>query len=348
MTVSPVPPRKKKGRLTEIVMWGFVLLIVAIVGLAAYSHFAPSFKSVPNRVEEGFKSDRINLVLIGVGGDTHIGEGKNLADAVMFVSLKPSTKQVALVSIPRDFYLKVGNFGMHRLNAAHALEGPGLLMDTVGQVVGQPVHAYVRVDFAAFESVVDALGGIDIYVYRPFYDYLFKDGFEQGWHHMDGKRALRYARYRYIRASAEGNNFGRELRQQQVMTAVKEKLQKLSPQDALKLANVARAVGNHTETNLTTQQMVELYSMFRNTDRKGIRNVSLKKFTEVIMVRTPGDTGEAIVPIGNDYTKIHAIMRDVFDSRDPIVMRDEIQLTEVERPPAIPRSKPAPVQTNAN
>lgn len=348
MTVSPVPPRKKKGRLAEIVMWGFVALIVAIVGLAAYSHFAPSLKSVPNRVEEGFKSDRINLVLIGVGGDTHIGEGKNLADAVMFVSLKPSTKQAALVSIPRDFYLKVGNFGMHRLNAAHALEGPALLMDTVGQVVGQPVHAYVRVDFAAFESVVDALGGIDIYVYRPFYDYLFKDGFEQGWHHMNGKRALRYARYRYIRASAEGNNFGRELRQQQVMTAVKEKLQKLPPQDVLKLVNVARAVGNHTETNLTTQQMVELYSMFRNTDRKEIRNVSLKKFTEVIMVRTPGDTGEAIVPIGNDYTKIHAVMRNVFDGRDPIVMRDEIQLTEVDRPPAIPQSKPAPLPPNAN
>jgi LCP family protein required for cell wall assembly len=327
---------------TEIVMWGFIALVVAMLGLAAYTRFAPSFKTVPNHVEDGYKNDRINILLIGVGGDTHPGEGKNLADAIMFVSLKPSTRQVALVSIPRDFYLKVGEYGMHRLNAAHALgangypgEGAGLLMDTVSQIMGQPVHAYVRVDFAAFQKVVDALGGVDIYVYRPFYDYLFKDGFQAGWQHMNGRRALHYARYRYVRASAEGNNFARELRQQQVITAVKEKIQKLPPGDVMKLYNVAKAVGDHTDTNLTTQQMVELYTMFRNTQRKDIRNVSLKKFTEIIMVTTPGDNGEAVRPIGNDYTKIHQVIATVFSGKDPIVMRDEIQLTDVGKPPAV-------------
>ena len=320
---------KKRGGFVEVLMWGFLLLLIAIAGLAAYSHFAPQLKTIPNRVADGFAQDRVNLVLIGVGGDTHIGEGKNLADAIMFVSLKPSTRQVALVSIPRDFYLDLGEYGRHRLNAAHSLNGPELLMNSVSKITGQPVHGYVRVDFAAFEKVVDALGGVDVYVYRPFYDFLFKDGFEQGWQHMNGKRALRYARYRYVRASAEGNNFARELRQQQVLTAIKEKIASLQPQDFLKLVNVARAVGNHTDTNLTTQQIVELFSMFRGTARNDIRNVSLKKFTEIIMVRTPGDTGEAVRPIGNDYTQIHAVLRDVFDGKEPIVMRDEIQLTDM-------------------
>jgi LCP family protein required for cell wall assembly len=338
---------KKRGRLAEVLMWGFVVLLVAIVGLAVYSHFAPKLQKIPNRVAEGFEQDRINLVLIGVGGDTHVGEGKNLADAIMFVSLKPSTRQVALVSVPRDFYLKIGEYGEHRLNAAHSLNGPALLMESVGQIVGQPVHGFVRVDFAAFEKVVDALGGIDVYVYRPFYDFLFKDGFEQGWQHMNGKRALRYARYRYVRASAEGNNFARELRQQQVLTAIKEKIQKLQPQDFVKLMNVARAVGNHTDTNLTTQQMVELFSMFRNTQRDAIRNVSLKKFTEIIMVRKPGDTGEAVRPIGNDYTTLHRVIRDVFDGKAPIVMRDEIQLTDVGTKPGSPPQNP-PQKTTTN
>lgn len=340
----------KRGGFAEVLMWGFLLLLVAIAGLAAYSHVAPRFKKIPNRVADGFSSDRINLVLIGVGGDTHIGEGKNLADAIMFVSLKPSTRQVALVSIPRDFYLEIGEYGRHRLNAAHALDGPELLMKTVGKIVGQPVHGYARVDFAAFEKVIDALGGIDVYVHRPFYDFLFKDGFEQGWQHMDGKRALRYARYRYVRASAEGNNFARELRQQQVLAAIKEKIQSLQPRDFVKLMSVARAVGNHTETNLTTQQIVELFSTFRATRRSDIRNVSLKKFTEIIMVRRPGDTGEAVRPIGNDYTKIHAVIRDVFDGRDPIVMRDEIQLTEMteaDRGPSVASTTaPAPSRSH--
>jgi LCP family protein required for cell wall assembly len=346
--------KRKKG-VAEYVMYGFVALLVIIAGVAAYTHFAPSFKTVPNRVADGYQKDRINILLIGVGGDTHPGEGKDLADAIMVASLRPSTRQVALVSVPRDFYVNIGTLGQHRLNAAHALgyrvgykgEGPGLLMDTVSDIIGQPMHAYVRIDFAAFEKVIDALGGVDIYVYRPFYDFLFKDGFEQGWQHLNGKRALRYARYRYVRASAEGNNFARELRQQQVITAIKDRIRNLPPQEALKLVNVARTVGNHTDTNLTTPQMLDLYAMFKNTERKDIRHVSLKKYTEVIMVRKPGDTGEAIVPFGGDYGKIHTLMAKVFEEKAPVVMRDEIQLTDVGAPPSATPAKPTHQQNHA-
>jgi len=312
-------------------MYGFVALVVIIAGIAAYAYFSPKWQKVPNRVAEGFKSDRINILLIGVGGDTHPGEGKDLADAIMLVSLKPSTRQVALMSLPRDLYIPMDRFGMHRLNAAHALDGPGYLMQVVQRVSGQPVHAYARIDFRAFREVIDALGGIDVYVYRPFYDYLFKDGFTQGWQHMNGKRALRYARYRYVRASAEGNVFGRELRQQQVLEAMKEKIAKLPTRDVLKLVTIVREVGTHTETNLTATQIADLYSLFRNTGRKDIRNVSLKKYMEVFMVSTPGDTGEAVRPIGNDFTPIRRLSADVFSGREPVVAHDEIQLTDVAR-----------------
>ena len=280
---------------------------------------------------DGFKADRVNILLIGVGGDTHPGEGKDLADAIMLASLKPSTRQVALLSLPRDLYIAMDEHGTRRLNAAHEFGGPAYLMQVVERVSGEPVHAYARIDFRAFREVIDALGGIDVYVYRPFYDYLFKDGFTQGWHHMNGHRALRYARYRYVRASAEGNDFGRELRQQQVLEAIKDKLRSLPPQEALKLVQVARAVGNHTDTNLTPPQIAELYSLFRGAGRSDIRNVSLKKYMEVFMVHTPGDVGEAVRPIGNDYRTVHHVVETVFTGTAPIVARDEIQLTEVNR-----------------
>jgi LCP family protein required for cell wall assembly len=312
--------------LAEILMFGFAGLVLVIGGIAAYAYFSPKLQTVPNRVADGFKADRINILLIGVGGDTHPGEGKDLADAIMLVSLKPSTKRVALMSLPRDLYVDMGEHGMHRLNAAHKFGGPAYLMDVVEKNIGEPVHAYARIDFRAFREVIDAVGGVDIYVYRPFYDYLFKDGFRQGWQHMNGQRALRYARYRYIRASAEGNVFGRDLRQQQVLEAVKEKLQKLPPRDVLKVVNVARAVGNHTDTNLTATQIADLFSLFRNTTRNDIRNVSLKKYMEVFMVSVPGDTGEAVRPVGNDFSKIHQLADHVFEARTPIVARDEIQL----------------------
>jgi polyisoprenyl-teichoic acid--peptidoglycan teichoic acid transferase len=206
-------------------------------------------------------------------------------------------------------------------------------------VLGQPVHAYARIDFKAFEKVIDALGGVDVYVYRPFYDYLFKDGFEKGWHHLDGKRALRYARYRHIRASYEGNNFGRELRQQQVVDAIRDKMKNLEPAQVLRLARLAMSSSDFTSTNLTTPQMVELYTTFRNTSRADVRHVSLKKFTKIIKLTEPHLYGEAVAPPKNDYTKIREVVRTVFNGREPIVAPNEIQLTEVGEPPAAPAPK---------
>jgi len=316
-------------RPAELLMFGFLAVVLALAGIAAYSYFSPQWQKVPNRVEAGFKADRINILLIGVGGDTHPGEGKDLADAIMLVSLQPSTRRVALMSLPRDFYLPMDEHGMHRLNAAHAFGGPAYLMTIVERTFGQPVHAYARIDFRAFREVIDVIGGVDIYVQRAFYDYLFKDGFRAGWQHMNGARALRYVRYRYVMDSAEGNGFGRDLRQQQVLEAVRDKIAKMPAHDVLKLVNVARSVGNHTDTNLTATQIADLYSLFRNTSRADIRNISLKKYTEVVMVTTPGDTGDAVRPWKNDYTPLRRVAAEAFNGRDPVVMRDEIRVNEI-------------------
>lgn len=347
-TLRPVytpKDKKKRSRLTEWIMFAFIAVILIVGAIALYTQYAPSFKKVPNRVVDGYKADRINILLIGVGGPTHPGEGKDLADAIMLLSLKPSTRQAALVSIPRDFYVRIGRYGVHRLNAAHGLGeengypggGPALLMDTVEQIVGQPMHAYIRVDFAAFEKIIDELGGVDIYVYRDFYDFLFKDEFHAGWQHMNGKRALRYARSRYIRASAEGNNFARELRQQQVITALREKLTNLSPQQALKLVQIAQTVSKYSDTNLTTGQMIDMYSMFHGITQEKIRHVSLAPFTDIFMVNDPADPGEAVRPRTGNYDEIHVIARSVFTSNKPIVTRDEIPLT-----PPPPKPNPVP------
>jgi LCP family protein required for cell wall assembly len=344
MPINPPPPhqeRKKKGRVAEILMFGFIGVLVLIAGIGAWATFAPAMKEVPNRVADGFEKDRINLLLIGIGGDTHPGEGKDLADAIILVSLKPSTRQVALVSLPRDLYVPMEGVGMQRLNAAHALgpklgfrgQGAGFLTHTVEQLLEQPVHAYARVDFLAFEKIIDAIGGVDVYVYRPFYDYLFKDGFSRGWQHLSGRRALRYAQYRHIRGSYEGNNFGRELRQQQVLDAVREKLQSLDTTQILRLAKFAMSSSKYTSTNLTTPQMVELYTTFRGTDRDDIRHVSLKKFTKIIQLTEPALYGEAVAPPDNDYGEIREVVQQVFQGRGPIVAPNEIQLTNVGPPP---------------
>lgn len=335
--------KKKRSRFVEWILFTVAALIVIIGLLALYTQYAPSFKKVPNTVAAGFKEDRINILLIGVGGPTHPGEGKDLADAIMVLSLKPSTKQAALISLPRDFYVRIGRYGVHRLNAAHGIGeeggypggGPALLMDTVEQIAGQKMHAYIRVDFAAFEKIIDELGGVDIYVYRPFYDYMFKDRFSAGWQRMTGKRALRYARARYIEGSAEGNNFARELRQQQVISALRDKLRGLTPQQALRLVQIARTVSQYSDTNLTTGQMIELYSIFHDMKSDNVRHVSLAPFTDIFMVTDPADPGEAVRPRTGDFNEIHVVARSVFTSSKPIVTRDEIPLSPPPPKPAV-------------
>ena len=331
-------PRKKTTALEFALFAVFGVLLLA-GAFALYQQFSPEHDFVPPTIEEGFKRDRINLLLIGIAGDRAINGGNDLADAIILLSLKPSTKQAALISIPRDLYLQIGHFGVHRINAAHDIGykmgykggGPGLLMDTVSQITGQHIDGWARIDFRAFSKVIDDIGGVDIFVYRPFHDYLFNDTFQQGWQHMNGDRALRYARYRYVKG-AEGNNFARELRQQQVIAAAKKKLQNVTFPQILKLLGDTHAVSEYTATNLSTGDMVQLYRRFHDMPQANIRHVSLAPMTEVFMVTTVGDSGDAVRPPGNNYAAIENMTRTVFTDTRPLVNRDQIQLSESEPP----------------
>lgn len=331
------PPRRTT--LLEVFLFGLFGLMLVVGGLAVYSHFRPGPDPAPNTVDLGMRQDRVNLLVIGVAGGRKSDLGNDLADAIMLVSLQPSAKKAAMISIPRDLYVNIGRFGVHRINAAHDIgskvgyrgQGPGLLMDTLSGIIGQPIHGFVRIDFKAFAKVIDDLGGVDVYVYRPFRDFLFKDRFDQGWQHMNGDRALRYARYRYVHG-AEGNNFARELRQQQVVSAVRKKLHDLSPQQALRLATTAMTVSKYTTTNLTPGQMLRLYETFHDMKPGSIRHVSLAPLTEVFMVTVKGDEGEAVRPKGGDFRPIRDMARTVFTDMRPIVNRDQIQLSDAEAP----------------
>jgi LCP family protein required for cell wall assembly len=335
---TPPAGARKRSR-AHYLMFAFLALVLVISALAIYNRVAPALKEVPNTVETGLAQDRVNIVLIGIGGDKHPGRGKNLADAIMVLSLKPSTRQAAMISIPRDYYVSMGQYGMNRINAAHALGedgypggGPALVMDSANIVLKQPMHAYVRVDFAAFQKIIDELGGVDIYVHRPFYDFLFKDSFKQGWQHMNGERALRYARYRYIN-SEEGNNYARELRQQQVLDAIRDKLRKLSVQQALQLVSVARTVSKHSSTNLTTGQMIHLYSVYRDMKKNQVRHVSLAPFTHAVKTNDPADPTPAVGPRAGNNNRIQAMARDVFLDTKPIVTETQIQVGRDPVPP---------------
>src|SRR5437773_1727165 len=112
-------PRPTRGQYAaEIVLFSVFGLLLVLAIIALYTSSSSEYKKVPNLVEQGLKQDRVNILVFGVGGDQHPRKDQ-LADAIMLISLKPSTGQVAVVSIPRDLWVRVGPYGTHRINYAH-------------------------------------------------------------------------------------------------------------------------------------------------------------------------------------------------------------------------------------
>lgn len=330
--LPPAPTRTQSA--VEVVLFVVFAVLVLLAGVAIYtSYYSKKYRTVPNTVDAGLKNDRVNIVVFGIGGVDHPTQDE-LADAIMFVSLKPSTKQAAIVSVPRDLWVRVGPYGTHRINYAHEVgnqsgypgKGPGLLCDIVSQVFGQPVNAYVRIDFSAFEKLIDDVGGIDVYCERGFYDFLFRDGFSRGWHHLDGKRALAYARYRYV-IGPEGDNFARELRQQQITAALRGKLQQLGSQNAWRIVSTATTLSDATQTNLTTGQIVTLYRLFHDIKPANIRHVSLKPMMELFEVTRLAEPGEAVRVPNGDYRPLQSLEANIFKSEQQVGTDDEIRIS---------------------
>jgi len=335
-------PKPTRGHKTlEWVLFGIFAVLLVVGGIAVYTVFSSKHRAVPNSFDAGLRQDRINLLLIGVGGEMHQGRGQDLADAIILASLKPSTRQVAVVSVPRDFYTSLGRYGSHRLNQAHDIGGqsgypgggPGLTIDTVSQIFQQPIHGFIKLDFKAFEKIIDSLGGVDIYVQRSFYDYLWREGFRAGWEKMDGNRALKYARYRFV-IGFEGDNYARELRQQQVIAAVREKLKKRNPNDVMGLINTVRALSANTDTNLSTTHLVWLYRNFGAVSPGQIRNVSLKPFMEKFTLESMSDPGEAVRTRTGNLDELRRMAGPIFSDMRQIRTADQIEVDGTSTIPA--------------
>jgi LCP family protein required for cell wall assembly len=184
---------------------------------------------------------RVNVLLLGI--DRRQGDGWIYrTDTIMILTLDPETRRAGLLSIPRDLQLPIPGYGEDRINTANVFGylydypggGPALLEDTIDVNFDIPIDGYVMVDFVAFEQIVDTLGGIDLEVTETLHDTRYPDPkpgdphayktvhFDPGWQHMDGRRALEYARSRM-----STSDFDRARRQQEILLALRGKVLRL-------------------------------------------------------------------------------------------------------------------------
>jgi len=296
----------------EYTLFGVFGLTIVLSLVALIVINSPQHKMVPNRVADGLTSGRVNILVIG----TSTRAGRTDTDSIMLVSVKPKTHQTAMISVPRDLWVRMGRYGTHRLAAAEAVgqasgypgEGTGLTADTVEQVTGQPVHAFVRLEGSDLRSTIDAMGGIDVDVRHSFYESKAPDRFYRGPQHLDGQRAIRFAKSHAV-VGPQGDRFAREMREQQVIGAVMEKLETLSQPQRDRLLRTG--VFSGSSTNLESTQIALLTDAVHTN---AVQHVSLEPLMTVIDLPSIGDTEEAVQPRGGDYTQLQSIARDVFTS----------------------------------
>jgi LCP family protein required for cell wall assembly len=140
-------------------------------------------------------------------------------DTIMLV-YRPTTGKPVLVSLPRDSYVAVPGHGMNKINAAYAIGGPDLLVQTVEQSTGLRVDGYAEVGFGGFVSVIDALDGIRMCLPAAIKDKDSHLDLKKGCQTLDGTTALGYVRER--KADPLGD-LGRVERQRAMLAAVAKK-----------------------------------------------------------------------------------------------------------------------------
>lgn len=253
-----------------------VLAFFAAVGagafLASTSLFdAPRRLARLDRANETLlvATDKTTVMILGVDErDDDVGR----SDTLMLATVDPKQKQVSLLSIPRDTRTLIqGSYD--KINSAYAYGGWKLTRDVVEDLLDTPVDHYVLVNTRSFPRIIDAIGGIDLYVESRMY---YVDEWDDavpgglvidlypGMQHMDGVTAMSYVRYR-----DEEGDIGRIARQQRFMRAVMEKV--TSPAIVTRLPAVIRECMGAVETDLSFRQILELAGSIKEAQGNGLR-----------------------------------------------------------------------------
>jgi LCP family protein required for cell wall assembly len=196
-------------------------------------------------------------------------------DTMLLLRLKAKNQSLSLISMPRDskVYL-AGGRGIDKLNAAHAIGGPELALQTVQETLGIPVDHYMVVNLGAVRQVVDAVGGIDMTIPKPLHytDHTAKlrIDFEPGKYHLDGKQAEAYLRFRH---DALGD-IGRIKRQQEFVWSVMQKL-KHDPFILTKLPGIFGVVQQEIKTDLPIDQLVAVANLMKQADTRNLQVTTL-------------------------------------------------------------------------
>ncbi len=318
----PRRPRKKRhwGRwigLTFAILLILLLVLGGILGKRAYDFGQAISPQSPLSSQINLSSgSRVNLLVMGFGGGNH--PGAYLTDSMLIVSIDPQTGKTALISVPRDLWVQIppnsGQYG--KINAAYEyglyngygteksgkIAAGDLAARKITDVTGLSVKYWLTLDFQGFRKLVDALGGVDVNVQNTFTALYPKNDdpsidasyiqvhFDAGMQHMNGERAIEYARARKsLDNPIEGTDFARSARQQILIKAIVAKMTQVSSWPHL--FGALDALQTSLYTNLSAS---DLYAFVRKMDVGNAKRIGLNN--DNVLVDSTADNQYILAP----------------------------------------------------
>jgi LCP family protein required for cell wall assembly len=281
----PVQPGRRRrlgwGRRIALVVGLLVLLLVAW-GALSYLAFRSGVEDANARLDDDARaalapqsglllSQPTTILLLGTDHSSTIEQRASArrSDSIMLLRTDPDRGRLAYLSIPRDLRVDIPGHGPGKVNAALQLGGTALALRTIRGLTDVPINHVALVDFESFKDTIDAVGGVTIDVPKPIVSNRFDCPYDaercktwKGWRfgkgeqHMDGRRALVYARIRQNQLDPSENDITRAERQQRVFQALTRRL--TSPTVVARMPLIGDDVVEPLATDLSAWEFMQL------------------------------------------------------------------------------------------
>lgn len=247
------------------------------------------------------EDDTLDFLILGTHG--------SLTDTIILASVNEEKKTVSLFSIPRDLVVNG-----RRINEFYYRYGIDLMRDEIKEITGLYPEKYAVIDMEAFSTIIDELGGVDVTVEKAIYDSLYPGAnggystfsISAGLHHMDGTTALKYARSR-----ESTTDFDRAKRQQQIVEAVREKIEALDWIDNMdEFIGMYNAVIDSLDTDVDLLSAVSYMRTYKDYTIEGGNVLSTSNY----LSHFEGINGAyLLMPKDSTYAEIHEFVRGVVE-----------------------------------
>lgn len=311
--------------------WQWIVLatLIVIIGLIASvvvylaplfplleSHDVPIPRSIPTPIATPpplDSSKRINVLLLGSDNDQKFPANAVLSQTMIVVSIDPGHHQVTLLSLPRDLWVPIPGHASAKIDLAYAEGGVPLARATVEKSFKIPIHYYAWVGLNGLVRVVDRVGGVDVDVLHPVLDDNYPNDFSgsgygtervylaAGPQHLDGRHALEYVRSRHGDLLSD---FGRSIRQQQMLLALQRRMAGMDLVTAL--PTFAKDLNGHVKTDLDLVRLTQFAIFMRGLHAGDVRQAFITPYVH-----------DAVSPDGQqilvaDWAAVNAYVRQLF------------------------------------